>query len=62
MTDKEKDDDRGKLEAKSTPGIPNPGALKGAECSSHRHSVSAVRHLMGSKCFTSWIFCNWIGT
>lgn len=39
MTDKEKDDDRGKLEAKSTPGIPNPGASRGAECSSHRHSV-----------------------
>lgn len=41
-----------RLEAKSTPGIPNPGALKEAECSSHRRSVSAVRHLMGSKCLT----------
>lgn len=57
-----KDNYREKLEAKSTPGIPNTGALKEAECSSHRRSVSAVRHLMGSKCFTSWIFCNRIGT
>lgn len=51
VNDKEKDN-REKLEAKSTPGIPNPGALKEAECSSHRRSVSAVRHLMGSKCLT----------
>lgn len=70
---KEEHNDRDRLVAKSTPGIPNTRALKEAECSSHRHmggggvvllsvSVSAVRHLMGSKCFTSWISCNQVGT
>lgn len=70
VNDKEKEKDRDRLVAKSTPGIPNTGALKEAVCTSHRHirevllsvSVSAVRHLMDSKCFTSWIFCNQVGT
>lgn len=38
VNDKEEGKDRDKLVAKSTPGIPNTGALKEAECTSHRHT------------------------